>query len=263
MIVIDSVAALVPGPRSRARWRLPRRSPGPPHEPGLRKFSGTISKSKTTAVHQPVAREDRGAFGCFSYGTRVTLADGTQEKIGKIVNQFPVEVLSYDPEVGAAVVPKKVVGWFDNGCTDGSSSLPSPVRLATGAPSSPAPQPPDPHPGGWRRPATSPSATGSCRRSRTTCRPSSGRSSCVALMGDGAPSPSAAASGPGSVWDRRSPDRSWRLEGLPVRQPQRQPETNADGAVFHDVQPLPSWPSCGGPSTSAARRSSGTTTSSS
>ena len=57
-------------------------------------------------------------YGCFSYGTRVTWADGTQEKIGKIVNQrMPVEVLSYDPEVGA-VVPKKVVNWFDNGVTD-------------------------------------------------------------------------------------------------------------------------------------------------
>ena len=40
------------------------------------------------------------------------------EKIGKIVNQrLPVEVLSYDPELGR-VVPKKVVNWFDNGNTD-------------------------------------------------------------------------------------------------------------------------------------------------
>ncbi len=38
-----------------------------------------------------------------SYGTRVTLADGTQEKIGKIVNQrLPVEVLSYDADLGRA-----------------------------------------------------------------------------------------------------------------------------------------------------------------
>src|SRR5205814_113077 len=49
---------------------------------------------------------------------RVTLADGTQEKIGKIVNQCtPVEVLSYDPESGT-VVPRKVVNWFDNGVTE-------------------------------------------------------------------------------------------------------------------------------------------------
>jgi recombination protein RecA len=57
-------------------------------------------------------------FGCFSYGSRVTLADGTQEKIGKIVNQrMPVEVLSYDAETGQ-VVPRRVVNWFDNGVTD-------------------------------------------------------------------------------------------------------------------------------------------------
>ncbi|HZW99652.1 MAG TPA: recombinase RecA, partial [Trueperaceae bacterium] len=54
-------------------------------------------------------------FGCMSYGTRVTLADGTQEKIGKIVNQkMDVEVLSYDPDLDK-IVPKKIVNWFDNG----------------------------------------------------------------------------------------------------------------------------------------------------
>jgi recombination protein RecA len=48
----------------------------------------------------------------------VTLADGTSEKIGKIVNQkLPVEVMSYDPQVGK-IVPKKVVNWFDNGVTE-------------------------------------------------------------------------------------------------------------------------------------------------
>jgi len=52
------------------------------------------------------------------YDTRVTLADGTQEKIGKIVNQrLPVDVLSYDPDRGE-VVPRRVVGWFDNGRTE-------------------------------------------------------------------------------------------------------------------------------------------------
>ena len=57
-------------------------------------------------------------YGCMSYGTRVTLADGSQEKIGKIVNQrLPVEVLSYDPETDS-IVPRKVVNWFDNGRTD-------------------------------------------------------------------------------------------------------------------------------------------------
>jgi recombination protein RecA len=48
----------------------------------------------------------------------VTLANGRQERIGKIVNQkLPVDVLSYDP-VASEVVPRRVVGWFDNGRTD-------------------------------------------------------------------------------------------------------------------------------------------------
>jgi recombination protein RecA len=48
----------------------------------------------------------------------VTLADGTSEKIGKIVNQrMSVEVLSYDP-VSGKIEPRRIVNWFDNGPTD-------------------------------------------------------------------------------------------------------------------------------------------------
>ncbi len=85
----------------------------------LRKLTGNLSKSQTICIFINQLREKIGVmFGCMTYGTRVTLADGTQEKIGKIVNQrMPVEVLSYDPDLGA-VVPKKVVNWFDNGPTD-------------------------------------------------------------------------------------------------------------------------------------------------
>jgi recombination protein RecA len=54
-------------------------------------------------------------FGCFHYDTRVMLADGTSEKIGKIVNQkLPVEVLSWNEKTGA-IEPRPVVNWFDNG----------------------------------------------------------------------------------------------------------------------------------------------------
>ena len=85
----------------------------------LRKITGALSNSGTTAIFINQLREKIGVmFGCLSYGTRVTLADGSQEKIGKIVNQkLPVEVLSYDPERGE-IVPKKVVNWFDNGPTE-------------------------------------------------------------------------------------------------------------------------------------------------
>ena len=120
IIVIDSVAALVP--RAEIEGEM-----GDSHvglqarlmSQALRKMTGALANTGTTAIFINQLREKIGVmFGCFSYGTRVTLADGTQEKIGKIVNQkLPVEVLSYDPDAGA-MVPRKVVNWFDNGVTD-------------------------------------------------------------------------------------------------------------------------------------------------
>jgi recombination protein RecA len=118
--VIDSVAALTP--RAEIEGEM-----GDTHvglqarlmSQALRKLTGTLSRSDTIAVFINQLREKIGViYGCFSYGTRITLADGTQEKIGKIVNQkLPVEVLSYDAKLDA-VVPKRVVNWFDNGVTD-------------------------------------------------------------------------------------------------------------------------------------------------
>src|SRR6204780_4672979 len=120
VIVIDSVAALTPraeieGDMGDTHVGLQARL----MSQALRKLTANLNRSNTIAIFINQLREKIGVvYGCFSYGTRVTLADGTQEKIGKIVNQrMPVEVLSYDPEIGA-VVPKKVVNWFDNGVTD-------------------------------------------------------------------------------------------------------------------------------------------------
>jgi recombination protein RecA len=120
IIVIDSVAALTP--RAEIEGEM-----GDSHvglqarlmSQALRKLSGSLKRSNTTAVFINQLREKIGVmFGCFSYSTRVTLADGTQEKIGKIVDQrLPVEVLSYDVERDE-FVPRKVVNWFDNGPTD-------------------------------------------------------------------------------------------------------------------------------------------------
>src|SRR2546422_3123850 len=120
ILVIDSVAALVP--RAEIEGEM-----GDSHvglqarlmSQALRKITGALSNSGTTAIFINQLREKIGVmFGCFNYSTRVMLADGTQEKIGKIVNQkLPVEVLSYDPELGQ-IVPKKIVNWFDNGVTD-------------------------------------------------------------------------------------------------------------------------------------------------
>jgi recombination protein RecA len=120
LIVIDSVAALVPraeleGEMGDAHVGLQARL----MSQALRKITGGLNSSGTTAVFINQLREKVGVFfGCLSYSTRVTLADGQQMQIGKLVNQrLPVEVLSYDPAAGA-IVPRKVVNWFDNGRTD-------------------------------------------------------------------------------------------------------------------------------------------------
>jgi recombination protein RecA len=120
VIVIDSVAALVP--RAEIEGEM-----GDSHvglqarlmSQALRKITGALNNSGTTAVFINQLREKIGVmFGCFNYSTRVTLADGTSEKIGKIVNQrMDVEVLSYNPETDR-VEPRRIVNWFDNGIAE-------------------------------------------------------------------------------------------------------------------------------------------------
>ncbi len=120
LVVVDSVAALVP--RAEIEGEM-----GDSHvglqarlmSQALRKIAGALNSTNTTMIFINQLREKIGVmFGCFSYNTRVTLADGTTEKIGKIVNQkMDVEVLAYDPAADA-VVPRRVVNWFDNGVTE-------------------------------------------------------------------------------------------------------------------------------------------------
>ena len=117
IIVIDSVAALVP--RAEIEGEM-----GDSHvglqarlmSQALRKITSALNNANTTAIFINQLREKIGVmFGCFNYSTRVMLADGTQEKIGKIVDQrMDVEVLSYDPAADR-IVPRKIVNWFDNG----------------------------------------------------------------------------------------------------------------------------------------------------
>jgi recombination protein RecA len=117
VVVIDSVAALVP--RAEIEGEM-----GDSHvglqarlmSQALRKIAGALNQTKTTAIFINQLREKIGVmFGCMTYGTKVSLADGTQEKIGKIVNQrLDVEVLSYDPDAGE-IVPRRIVNWFNNG----------------------------------------------------------------------------------------------------------------------------------------------------
>ncbi|MDV3221104.1 MAG: intein-containing recombinase RecA [Intrasporangium sp.] len=120
IIVIDSVAALVP--RAEIEGEM-----GDSHvglqarlmSQALRKLTGALNSTGTTAIFINQLREKIGVmFGCFNYSTRVTLADGSTEKIGKIVNQkLPVEVRTYDPETDE-IVARPVTNWFDNGVTE-------------------------------------------------------------------------------------------------------------------------------------------------
>jgi recombination protein RecA len=120
VLVIDSVAALVP--RAEIEGEM-----GDSHvglqarlmSQALRKIAGTLNRTGTICIFTNQLREKIGVmFGCFSYGTRVVLEDGTTEKIGKIVNQrMPVRVLSMNPETGE-IAPKQIVEYYNNGPTD-------------------------------------------------------------------------------------------------------------------------------------------------
>ena len=120
VIVVDSVAALTPraeieGDMGDTHVGLQARL----MSQALRKITGNLNRTDTICIFINQLREKIGVmFGCMSYNTRVQLADGTSEKIGKIVNQkLEVDVLTYDPEADQ-VVAKPIVNWFDNGRTD-------------------------------------------------------------------------------------------------------------------------------------------------
>ena len=120
VIVIDSVAALVP--RAELDGDMGDSLPGLQARlmsQALRKLTAAIARSGASVIFINQIREKVGVmFGCFHYSTRVVLADGRTEKIGKIVNQrLPVDVLSYDPTTGR-IEPRRVVNWFDNGRTE-------------------------------------------------------------------------------------------------------------------------------------------------
>jgi recombination protein RecA len=243
VIAIDSVAALVP--RAEIEGEM-----GDSHvglqarlmSQALRKLSGTISKSKTTAIFINQLREKIGVlFGCLAYSTRVTLADGTQEKIGKIVNQrLPVEVLSYDPEADA-VVPRKVVGWFDNGRTDRFLQFTVARPAGNGRASfACTPNHQIRTPGGWREAGDL--APGDRVMQALPHRLSGFQWEVLlgGLMGDSALSPSRSGHaarlrfGHGA---RQVAYGDWKASLFGNLQVSR--STNAGGAVFHDVQPLP------------------------
>ncbi len=250
VLVIDSVAALTP--RAEIEGEM-----GDSHvglqarlmSQALRKLTANLNKTGTIAIFINQLREKIGVmFGCMSYGTRVTLADGTQEKIGKIVNQkLPVEVLSYDFERGE-LVAKPVTNWFDNGIAErflqftverggknGRSQFAATENHMISTP------------GGWR--AAGELIEGDRVLQAVTEHLSDFQWEVVlgGLMGDGALSPTRSGNGARFRWghgakqadygDKQADYGDWKASLFANVGVSR--SENSSGAVFHDVQPLP------------------------
>ena len=243
LVVIDSVAALTP--RAEIEGEM-----GDTHvglqarlmSQALRKLAGTLSRSRTCCVFINQLREKVGVmFGCMSYGTRVTLADGTQEKIGKIVNQrLPVEVLSFDPEAGA-VVPKKVVDWFDNGRTDHFLQF----TVARGGGNGRAQFACTPNhlvrtPGGWRQAAELSAGDRVLQAVQHHLSDFQWQVLLGGLMGDSALSSTRSGHGARMRWGhgvKQVDYAAWKASLFPNLRASR--SVNPRGAVFYDFQPLP------------------------
>jgi len=120
VIVIDSVAALTP--KDEIEGDMGAQHVGKQARlmsQALRKLTAIVAKTKTTVIFINQIRMQIGVmFGCLNYNSRVTLADGTQIKIGKLVNQrIPAKVLSYDWKKNK-LVEAQITAWYQNGRTD-------------------------------------------------------------------------------------------------------------------------------------------------
>ena len=120
VVAIDSVAALTP--RAELEGQMGDQTVGVQARmmsQAMRKLAGNLNRTKTLCLFVNQIREKVGVmFGCFHADARVVLADGSTEKIAKIVNQrMPVEVMSMDPETGE-ISPRKIVEYYRNGETD-------------------------------------------------------------------------------------------------------------------------------------------------
>ena len=100
IVAIDSVAALTP--KAELEGAMGDQTVGVQARmmsQAMRKLAGNLNRANTLCVFTNQIREKVGVmFGCLTYDTRVMLADGSTERIGKIVNQrMPVDVMSMDP----------------------------------------------------------------------------------------------------------------------------------------------------------------------
>ena len=242
VIVIDSVAALTP--RAEIEGEM-----GDTHvglqarlmSQALRKLTGNLNKTNTIAIFINQLREKIGVmFGCMSYGTRITLADGTQEKIGKIVNQkLPVEVLTYDFEKGE-LVAKPITNWFDNGTAERFLQFTVERGGGNGRAQFAAT---DNHmistPGGWRPASELIEGDRVMQAATEYLSDFQWEVLLGGLMGDGALSPSRSGNGARFRWGhgvKQAEYGDWKASLFANINVSR--STNAKGAVFHDVQPL-------------------------
>ncbi len=243
VVVIDSVAALTPkaeieGDMGDTHVGLQARL----MSQALRKLTGSINRTNTIVIFINQLREKIGVmFGCFHYDTRIMLADGTTEKIGKIVNQkLPVEVLSYDATLDA-IVPRKVVNFFDNGPADAFLQF----TVAKGAKNGRAQFACTPNhlirtPAGWT-PAGELSVGDRVMQS-VTQKLSDQQWEVIlgSLMGDGSLSPTRSGHGARFRYGhgaKQAEYAEWKASLFSNVHVSR--STNAKGAVFFDLEPMP------------------------
>jgi len=241
VLVIDSVAALTPkaeieGEMGDSHVGLQARL----MSQALRKLTANLNKTNTIAIFINQLREKIGImFGCFDYHTRVTLADGTQEKIGKLVNQkLPVEVLTYDFERGE-LVPKPITNWFDNGVAESFLDF-SVVQQGRGRARFAVT---DNHlistPGGWRPAGELVVGDRVMQASTEYLSDFQWQVLLGGLMGDGALSLTQNGSSARFRWGhggKQAEYGDWKASLFANVTVSR--STNAKNAVFHDVQPL-------------------------
>ncbi len=242
VVVIDSVAALTP--RAEIEGEM-----GDSHvglqarlmSQALRKLTGSLNRTRTICIFINQLREKIGVmFGCLHYDSRVVLADGTTEKIGKVVNQkMDVEVLSYDFDSGE-VVPRRIVNWFDNGPTDEFLQLTVDMPGGNGRSQFAVTRN---HqimtPAGWKEAAEL--APGDRVMERVTERLSSAQWEVIlgGLMGDGALSPTRSGHGARFRWGhaaRQVDYADWKASLFANIGTSR--SLDSRGAVFHELSPL-------------------------
>ncbi|HVE19504.1 MAG TPA: recombinase RecA [Ilumatobacteraceae bacterium] len=243
VVVIDSVAALTPraeieGEMGDSHMGLQARL----MSQALRKLTANLSRTNTIAIFINQLREKIGVmFGCFNYSTRVTLADGTQEKIGKLVNsRMPVEVLSYDPKLDR-IVPMPITNWFDNGVAERFLQF----KIARGGGNGAAQfAATENHmistPGGWRAAGELVAGDRVMQSVPHYLSDMQWQVLLGGLMGDGALSPTRSGNGARFRWGhgaKQTEYGDWKASLFANINVSR--HVNAKGAVFFDCQPLP------------------------